>query len=73
MNEITISFFYGGSHLLIKLVVRLCAGSSLDCVSEEVRGALPSLISLMVSVDVKPYVLLCACEPVWPRGKVLGW
>ena len=26
--------------------------------SEEVRGALPSLISLMVSVDVKPYVLL---------------
>ena len=25
--------------------------------SEEVRGALPSLISLMVSVDVKPYVL----------------
>ena len=39
-------------------MVRLCAGSSLDCVSEEVRGALPSLISLMVSVDVKPYVLL---------------
>ena len=31
--------------------------SSLDCVSEEVRGAPPSLISLMVSVDVKPYVL----------------
>ena len=26
--------------------------------SEEVSGALPSLISLMVSVDVKPYVLL---------------
>ena len=26
--------------------------------SEEVRGALPSLISLMVSVDVKPYVIL---------------
>ena len=32
--------------------------SSRDCVSEEVSGALPSLISLMVSVDVKPYVLL---------------
>ena len=27
--------------------------SSLDRVSEEVRGVLPSLISLMVSVDVK--------------------
>ena len=26
--------------------------------SEEVSGALPSLISLMVSVDVKPHVLL---------------
>ena len=26
--------------------------------SEEVTGALPSLISLMVSVDVKPHVLL---------------
>ena len=26
--------------------------------SEEVSGALPSLISLTVSVDVKPYVLL---------------
>ena len=34
------------------------SGSSLDCVSEEARGALPSLISLMVSVDVKPDVLL---------------
>ena len=34
------------------------AESSRDCVSEEVSGALPSLISLMVSVDVKPYVLL---------------
>ena len=32
--------------------------SSRDCVSEEVSGALPSLISLTVSVDVKPYVLL---------------
>ena len=34
------------------------AESSRDCVSEEVSGALPSLISLMVSVDVKHYVLL---------------
>ena len=30
--------------------------SSLDRVSEEVRGVLPSLISLMVSVDVKPHL-----------------
>ena len=46
--------------------------------SEEVSGALPSLISLTVSVDVKHYVLLLLllpsyCEPVWPSGKVLGW
>ena len=34
------------------------AESSRDCVSEEASGALPSLISLTVSVDVKPYVLL---------------
>ena len=32
------------------------AESSRDCVSEEVSGTLPSLISLMVSVDVKPDV-----------------
>ena len=32
--------------------------SSRDCVSEEVSGALPYLISLTVSVDVKHYVLL---------------
>ena len=34
----------------------IIAESSLDCVSEEVRGVLPSLISLPVSVDVKPHL-----------------
>ena len=38
----------------------------------------PSLISLMVSVDVKHHVYLLTyfprpCEPVWPSGKALGW
>ena len=34
----------------------------------------PSLISLVVSVDVKHHVYLhSTCEPVWPSGKALGW
>ena len=35
----------------------------------------PSLISLMVSVEVKHhvYLLMNTCEPVWPSGKALGW
>ena len=36
----------------------------------------PSLISLMVSVDVKHHAYLLtfsSCEPVWPSGKALGW
>ena len=47
-----------------------------ETVSEEVSGALPSLISLTVSVDVKPYVLLLL--PVFSAGVpceqlVLAW
>ena len=34
----------------------LTTESSLDCVSEEVRGVLLSLISLMVSADFKPHL-----------------
>ena len=37
----------------------LVSKSSRDCVSEEVSGALPSLISLTVSVDVKQYLYVC--------------
>ena len=35
----------------------------------------PSLISLMVSVDVKHhvYLLTSVSESVWPSGKALGW
>ena len=36
----------------------------------------PSLINLMVSVDVKHHVYLLindSSEPVWPSGKALGW
>ena len=36
----------------------------------------PSLISLMVSVDVKHHVYLLKDgrrEPVWPSGKAVGW
>ena len=36
--------------------------------SEEVSGALPSLISLMVSVDVKPHVLLDESKVLLPRA-----
>ena len=43
---------------LIRTIVVVLSESSRDCVSEEVSGALPSLISFMVSVDVKPHVLL---------------
>ena len=36
----------------------------------------PSLLSLVVSVDVKHHVYLLTfspCEPVWLSGKALGW
>ena len=38
-------------------------------------SAAPSLISLMVSVDVKHhvYLLTFSSEPDWPSGKALGW
>ena len=45
-------------YLLLQNVFGFFAESSRDCVSEEVSGALPSLKSLTVSVDVKHYVLL---------------
>ena len=46
-------------------------------VEVDVLGS-PSLISLMVSVDVKHYIRKkeerrAPCEPVWPSGKALGW
>ena len=41
--------------------------------------SIPSLISLVVSVDVKNHTsffllfLMPQCQPVWPSGKALGW
>ena len=47
-----------------------------SCVKVEVAVLdSPSLISLMVSVDVKHhvYILWRPCEPGWPSSKALGW
>ena len=70
-----------GPHLLDVGVLAVVGGLFGLCGSERVNELFisarplrsPSLISPMVSVDVKHHERKKSTEPVWPSGKALGW